>query len=76
MIPVSILIYEVDLNEISQLPHGTDVLQYDTKFGYYTIKQTGMDKFSVNCRFKYFLFEPPRLPEINPEYIVKQETTA
>ena len=65
MTPRSVILYEVELNEILKLPDFFYVLQYDTQFGFHSLKQTGKDEFPKNSkRFKFFLLEPPPLPKI------------
>lgn len=70
---ISILLYELDLNEVRQLPAGLDVLQYDTRSGFYETKITGRDNFPAALRFKFFLFEAPPLPKLAPQYVGAEE---
>lgn len=66
----SVILYEVDINEISKLPELTYVLVYDSQFGFHTLKQTVKDELPKNSkRFKYLLLNPPPLPKISSEYI-------
>lgn len=56
------IFYEVDLNEISDLPTGYQVLQSDTQYGSYKVLQAHIDFFAVNMqRFRYYLFTAPPL---------------
>ena len=66
----SVILYEVDINELSGLPELTYVLVYDSQFGFHTLKQTGKDELPKNSkRFKYLLLSPPPLPKISSEYL-------
>ena len=57
--------YEVNLNEINELPTGFQVLQYDTQFKRYKVLQAHVDFFAANMqRYKYYLFTAPPLPKV------------
>ena len=57
--------FEVNLNEINELPTGFQVLQYDTLYKRYKVLQAHVDFFSANMqRFKYSLFTAPPLPKV------------
>ncbi len=59
------IFYEVDLNEINDLPAGYQVLQYDMQHKLYRVLQAHIDFFSANMqRYKYFLFTAPPLPKV------------
>ncbi|MGN0817705.1 MAG: hypothetical protein ACI4L9_01935 [Candidatus Coproplasma sp.] len=40
----SVILYEVDYNELSGLPELTYVLVYDSQLRFHTLKQTGKDE--------------------------------
>ena len=63
MTPITKLFYEVDINEVRQLPMGMQVLKQGAHGGYF-VQQTGLD-LTESPGARYFLFKAPPLPEVN-----------
>ena len=57
------LLYEVDINELRQLPMGIQVLKQGAHGGYF-VQQAGIDLTESPCA-RYFLFNAPPLLEVN-----------
>ena len=63
MTPITKLLYEVDINELRQLPMGIQVLKQGAHGGYF-VQQAGLDLTESPCA-RYFLFKAPPLPEVS-----------
>lgn len=67
MIPQSVLLYEIDINEIRDLPYGYQVLRYDALYKTCKLMQAGIDRFrQEGKRYVYLLFEAPPCPKLSP----------
>ncbi len=62
---VGCVLYEVELNEIKELPFGWSVLRYDTLYERYSIMTAGVDRFrQEGKRYVFFVFDAPPLPSL------------
>lgn len=57
---ISVSLWELSLMDLTLLPKGTQVLQYDTQFVDYAVKTIGKDFIPNNLRFKFFAFDNPK----------------
>lgn len=54
---IAVSLWELSRSDLIQLPKGTQVLQYDTLFKEYAIKEIGKDFIPANLRFMFFAFD-------------------
>ena len=67
---VGCVVYEIDINEIQNLPDGWQVLRFDTWYKSYKIMRAGEDTFKQEeKRYVFFLFDMPPLPKLNQTFI-------
>lgn len=63
----SVLLYEVDVNEIKMLPYGWQVLRYDMLYETCKLMQAGIDRFrQEGKRYVFLLFKAPPCPKLSP----------
>ena len=67
---IGCVLYEVELNEIKELPLGWSVLRYDILYERYSVMTAGVDRFrQEGKRYAFFLFKAPPLPTLKDENV-------